>query len=83
MRETVEREGDKRSVSYGGHFNPNLLKALSSQCQSGLVGFRGRDGCIMPIGASGCVRRAGKNCDWVGSLRVPTFHGETVCLTEE
>ena len=56
MRETVEREGDKRSVSYGEHFRLNLLKALSSQCQSGLGEFRGRDGCTMLVGASGCVR---------------------------
>jgi hypothetical protein len=34
VRETVEREGDKRSVSYGGHFSPNLLKAISKSAQA-------------------------------------------------
>jgi hypothetical protein len=52
-----------RSVSYGEHFNSNLLKVSFDQCQSGHVVLRGKGGGTMLAGASGCVKVAGQNCD--------------------
>ena len=36
MRETVEREADGSSVSYGRHLSSNLLKVAANQSQIGL-----------------------------------------------
>jgi hypothetical protein len=61
VRETVEREPDGCSVSYGRHLSSNLLKACVcfASVKTARMSSRGKVGCTMLIGASECVRLSG------------------------
>ena len=62
MRETVKREADGLSVSYGSHFSLNPAEGGYdfASVNAARACLEVGDGCTMIAGASGCVRRVGK-----------------------
>jgi hypothetical protein len=65
VRETVEREADGSSVSYGWHLSPNLLKAcVVVSVKATCVSFEVEMGALCRLGPLDTLREQEKTESW-------------------